>query len=428
MILPSSDSASLPLTFRVGITGARDLAPETLPRLRAQLDGVLRSVLTQLERIAASDTARKVYFAGAPRMLMLSPLATGADQLAAEAGLALGYRLIAPLPFPVDDYARDFGDDAGSFHALLDRADVVLALDGARGVDEGRSYQSVGQLVARKVDLLIAVWDGKEARGPGGTGDIVAFAAGTGVAVWWIHADDDAVPPVLIDGVAELRARQSVPNGAAALAALDRLVTLCVAPPMVAPAHRHGLLGRLVHRRGAAQDDDSNPIGMFYAERLKTRRWIWSLYGGLFGMIAPRAPVPQRSMLAAEGPQETWWDRIHVQADRPSLAYGDRYRSSYVAIFAMAAIALVCPAVERLLPHSFAAPITVLELAMLVGIALLVGVHHRFSWHERWDSYRLPAQLCRKQQLLTPLARVLPVSHAETGIEQGGTRGVWVAW
>jgi len=35
-------------------------------------------------------------------------------------------------------------------------------------------------------DLLIAVWDGKPARGPGGTADVVAYAASAGKPYVWL--------------------------------------------------------------------------------------------------------------------------------------------------------------------------------------------------------------------------------------------------
>ena len=37
-------------------------------------------------------------------------------------------------------------------------------------------------------DVLIAVWDGRPARGMGGTADAVAYARQRGVPVLWVHA------------------------------------------------------------------------------------------------------------------------------------------------------------------------------------------------------------------------------------------------
>ena len=49
-----------------------------------------------------------------PRFRFVSPLADGADQIAAEVALELGFSLHAVLPFERDDYRRDFADDGAA--------------------------------------------------------------------------------------------------------------------------------------------------------------------------------------------------------------------------------------------------------------------------------------------------------------------------
>src|ERR1019366_8804446 len=59
-----------------------------------------------------------------------------------------------------------------------------------------------------------------------------------------------------------------------------------------------------------------------------------------------------------------------------------------------------------------------------------------FCWHERWITYRLLAELCRKQHVLAPLGWSLPVWEVErmTAVETGQSHGplpprdIWVAW
>lgn len=60
-------------------------------------------------------------------LVVLSPLAEGGDQMVAEEALALGARLIAPLPLPRDLYIEDFHHPEAhvSFDALCARARVI---------------------------------------------------------------------------------------------------------------------------------------------------------------------------------------------------------------------------------------------------------------------------------------------------------------
>ncbi len=108
-------------------------------------------------------------------LLVVSPLAEGADCLAAERVLARpGGRLVVPLPLPRDDYLSDFTSEASrrKFLDLLARADRIVQLPPA--ATRPAAYEAVGQYVLEHCDVLLAVWDGQEVQGEGGTGQIVA--------------------------------------------------------------------------------------------------------------------------------------------------------------------------------------------------------------------------------------------------------------
>ncbi|WP_291577065.1 hypothetical protein, partial [Bradyrhizobium sp.] len=74
------------------------------------------------------------------------------------------------------------------------------------------------------------------------------------------------------------------------------------------------------------------------------------------------------------------------------------------------------------------------------GIAALVLANHLHRWHEKWISYRLLAELCRKQGVLSAIGRSLPVSEVvrmsldsiedKEGEEEMKKfpREAWVAW
>ena len=164
--------------LRVAVTGHRPdrLRASDLPGLRA----VMREVMTLLGQAGGGDVT------------VVSPLAEGADRLAAEAALAAGFRLVCPLPFPRDEYARDFAESASeaAFRALLARAAVVDELPGSRTTPAAKqaAYAAVGARVLDGADLLLAIWDGRPSRGSGGTAEVIARARRRGLPTVWIGA------------------------------------------------------------------------------------------------------------------------------------------------------------------------------------------------------------------------------------------------
>src|SRR5215472_6259161 len=113
----------LPLV--IGVTGHRDLQPQ----VHAAIAGQVREVLLHF----------KTAYPNTPLML-LSPLAEGADRLVAEVALesAIGARLMAPLPMTREIYQRDFktADSRAEFARLLDAAAQVLEMPTPHGVGE----------------------------------------------------------------------------------------------------------------------------------------------------------------------------------------------------------------------------------------------------------------------------------------------------
>lgn len=176
--------------FRVGVTGHRPdrLPVDGLETLRARL----RDVLAALDRALS----RRGGFEAAPGCILVSALAEGTDRLAADAAPP-GWRLEALLPMPLALYRADFlapgegrSASADAFDAYLARAGSVteLPLLGPELRDEQRpaQYEALGRALVRQIDCLVAVWDGKPPRGPGGTAFVVTLAAERGLPVVWI--------------------------------------------------------------------------------------------------------------------------------------------------------------------------------------------------------------------------------------------------
>lgn len=110
----------------------------------------------------------------------VSCIADGPDAWFAESVLAVGGRI--EVVIPADRYRDGLPPSHhATYDALLRQAVEVHHT----GLDESSSqaHMAGSEILVGLVDRLIAVWDGKPARGFGGTADVVAYARRTGVPV-----------------------------------------------------------------------------------------------------------------------------------------------------------------------------------------------------------------------------------------------------
>jgi len=133
------------------------------------------------------DEAIRAALAGyVPELTGISCLADGADQVFARAVTDLGGTL--EVVIPAAGYRA--GLPAGShpeYEGLLARAAAVRRLPFTESTAE--SHMAASKLMVDGADELYAVWDGKPARGYGGTGDVVAYAHERGITVRVIWPD-----------------------------------------------------------------------------------------------------------------------------------------------------------------------------------------------------------------------------------------------
>jgi hypothetical protein len=162
------------------------------------------------------------------RFALITALAEGADQMTAEAALERGFALVAPLPFAVSDYAKDFEKGAvrEGFCDFVQRADEVIELPGSRSNEES-AYEAAGHAVIERTDLLLAVWDGGASAGRGGTTEMIVAAARRGIPT--VHIDARGREPTRMlepSATASLNARAEIENvGARDFdGSLDRLI------------------------------------------------------------------------------------------------------------------------------------------------------------------------------------------------------------
>ena len=153
---------SIPIV--IGVTGHRDLRDEDVVQLR----DIVRSELAKLQAAYPHSP-----------FVLLSSLAAGADTLCAQEALALGMRLVCPLPFEVDEYRRDFeGADLEAFESLLQQAGESFVAPAQEPETPGRDfgYRQAGIYVATHCHALLALWDGTPGeKGGCGTGEAVGF-------------------------------------------------------------------------------------------------------------------------------------------------------------------------------------------------------------------------------------------------------------
>jgi hypothetical protein len=431
------------LAIRVGVTGHRlgKLDAANIPQLRERAREVLGAIAEDMRRIAAGerdhhlpDKVADVYAHAEhehpkAELRLLSPLAEGADRVVAAAALELGYTLEVPLPFAQAEYERDFPDTVDEFRDLLGKASAVFVLDGDRA-EATRSYEAAGRFIVRNCDLLVAIWDGETAAGRGGTGEIVTFAATWGVPAWWIDAKKPATTPRILRTLRDLQ-HPPVLDAETTAKALTRYIERMTLPPRP-PDEKHETALAWFGRKVGRED---RPLRDYLRRTRLPFKWPWwRANAWLMKFLAPVKPAPYVSMLPPEGPTEKWWESLYAPADALSGAYGDRIRSSYILVIALAGIA-VLTAVIAADPSSSdlqrRAGVLV-ELAALLTITILVIASYAQQWHSRWITYRLLAELCRKQRTLAPLGRTLPRRQVEL-FEMGDSldevpRDAWVSW
>jgi hypothetical protein len=154
----------------IGCTGHRNLVAGEVVALRQRV----HDFFVQMQR----------EFPALP-LLVLSSLAEGCDQLVAQEALAVGARVIAPLPLPLELYAGDF---SAAGRATLDdlcrRTQVVtlpllpgdtLVAVATPGAARDRQYAHAGMFVASHSHVLLTLWDGRDSGRLGGTAQVVRY-------------------------------------------------------------------------------------------------------------------------------------------------------------------------------------------------------------------------------------------------------------
>ena len=149
-------------TIRIAAIGHRLIAPEVRMRVARTVERILSDIRAAAEVIPQPSP-------DPVKLVVVSPMAQGADQLIATSALALGYRLAAVLPAAQAEYERTFDlgtekEDIATFRDLISRAhpptgEGCLILDGDMSSSDGRdrAFLSCADTVIQCADIVVTI-------------------------------------------------------------------------------------------------------------------------------------------------------------------------------------------------------------------------------------------------------------------------------
>lgn len=430
------------MAWRVGVSGHRELNSIHLANLRQSVDRVFADLDAALKLAHKIDGADAVFTSDQPLVTVVSPLAIGADQLVADVAVSRRLRLIAPLPFPEADYRLDFPEakEKEPFDRLLQyarRDGKVVELDGAYEPKTTRNdgYMAVGEFVVRNCDLLIAIWNGDEAAGHGGTGDVVPYARNCGVPVVHIWSEKPAEirildaagepAPYTRDALAALIGKQLLPEPSPPHLA---------DPKKKAEEHEKRKKRQIASARryftGEPLSVSDTPLDFMYGGPFKPNMRaslvalskIFPFFVGLAEKIGEKESSTFPAPPCGTGePCTRHLFAHHHRADALASFYAKLHRSAFLLVYALGATALSFAVAALFLLH---VPVpglgigaeyvfTGLEFVILLTILALVRMDNRFGWRDRWLEYRLLAELLREADLLAQVGRPMPMNRID---------------
>lgn len=364
--------------LRIGVTGHRPVAlgKTDLEPVRARI----------AEVFAALDAMAQDAAGGPVAITLVTCCADGADRIAAACARERGWALDAVLPFAQAEYEFDFPvkDALAGFHLDLATAQRVFALAGERSDDrgEGRAYERAGRVLLAQSDLLVGLWNGGPAAGPGGTAQVMAEAVMAGIPVIHIPLAPGQPTEVLWSGLND-HALGEDSLDTVARAGLDRLGAVLRRVPGIDPR--------------AAQDLLRGP------QRGWLEAWLTAPYRALLWLTRARvrrdAPAPalpaDEAPLPAPPPLAPQLADRFAEADRAASAAAGAYRGAYVANFALAAAAVLLSLAGLVLPPGVKPLLLAGEIGLIAVILAVTGLGTRLAWHSVWIEQRQLAERLR---------------------------------
>lgn len=176
---PASHPPEIYPCLFIGFVGHRMLAnPE---QVKKRIAAELVRLRDEYASRSAPEDRRKI--------AAISSIASGADMLFAEAALETGIEWLVYLPFPAEEFSKDFSEaDWTRAKRALDNAIFKYtgpALEPQTAPVKANAqriaaYSACGQRIADECDVLIAVIDRYHQHGPGGTNETFIHARASG--------------------------------------------------------------------------------------------------------------------------------------------------------------------------------------------------------------------------------------------------------
>jgi hypothetical protein len=418
----------------LGITGHRASNP-SFGAHGAAIAAALTSLFARIEAIAAGLPGTR----GTPRLHSL--LVDGTDQIAADLALARGWELVVPLPFGADlnlainahpETAADAAAlcrgaspadpaveaRAAAIRAITARAQLFELADRDAEVEAlwlaslaapddrvaARTFEALasenvalaGRVMIERTDLVVAVWDGKVANLPGGTGHTVTAALAMGTPVLLIDPSAPEGWSILTRPEELAQARDGAPDHAR----LEAIIRAAV----VSEGWSLALLDREAWRARSSRAFGfyrriervfGGGPGAFSSLKITYEAPDEIAAGSGAGLLAAATAMPGGDAQVAE--------RLRAEvlpmfafADGVASRLADAYRSGMCVNFVLAALAvmigiLFLPARLMEFKWVFAG----VELLLLAGILALTAAGSRRGWHRRWFELRRVAEYLR---------------------------------
>jgi hypothetical protein len=361
----------------VGVTSHRNLAPSEIEPIRLRI----REFFARLRQ----------EFPELP-LVVMSALAEGGDQLVAEEALAIGARLIAPLPLSPETYAEDFIDapSRAKFSELCALAEVLQmpVLPGStkgdiavHGQARDRQYAQAGVFIASHSHIMLAVWDGRESDLLGGTAQVIRYAL-EGVMPGWIERRQDA--HVELDRIDE-----SIVYHIACSRTAENDTLLAPVSPLV-PMQTRWISQKQVWTADAGMPREFHRLFARMQEfDLDQHRYADEILAAASGS----------EIASADSTQHDDLDRLFNAADSLALHFQKRVlwamRSNHVLAVLTGIALVVYSDLPGNLPYQFYG---IYLFVILFGIgALLAWLARRRDWHRKYVDYRALAEGLRVQ-------------------------------
>lgn len=395
---------------------------ELLASLGQNLDEVFSLLRTGVETLERKEVP---FYDREPAVLWLhTPLASGADQMAATSAQRHGFGIRALLPFATDEYGKDFakGEEHKQYRALLKESDEIFSLPGSRDREED-AYLAVGKAVIAAADVIVAVWDGGEGNGTGGTAHVVDLSLRAGVPVIHIpiNREENKVGAIRLLTGGDIVETEFVPLSGPgdAIELVDRLMM-----PQTT-MEREQLLEYFQEQEKVVNWRIEYPLllALLRVKKLPARPW----------RQAPVAIDLATSISSAEGTMSQTdadpRDLAYAWANFLAIRYAQLFRSGHVTNYFLSAFAVLVALFGLIVP-SVKIYLVMVELATIGLLYLNTSAGTNGDWHRRWLQYRRLAESLRLLEYLKQTGLAGPPfrnEFAPHSIEKGMTAD-WTSW